>query len=107
MTQVTAASQSGKDNSLEKLPSELLSAELLRPLVLSTLRAAIYQYEQLCPADQGDLKLTILTYGHEDQAKICAHVSPLPSRPKAPVKIQVWAINHVLSSTILFPGTDD
>jgi hypothetical protein len=84
-----APAQPGVDQPSEKWTSELLSADSLRPLVIRTLRSAISQYERLHPEDRGDLKLTVLTHAEDGNAKVCAHVSPLPPRPQQPVKIQV------------------
>jgi hypothetical protein len=79
-------------------PEELMDAGKLRPLVVDNIRQAIDVYHQENPERREEMKLTILTHWADGEPHILAHASPLPDRPKPPIKVQV----HVPSSEVPF-----
>lgn len=70
-------------------PYELVNAEALRPRVISSMKSAIQAFTQACPEHQGEVKLTLLSHWQNGHACLETHASPMPSRPKLPIKVQV------------------
>jgi hypothetical protein len=88
-------------------PAEMQNAENLRPLVLQSLRSAIYCIPEEEAANQGELKLTVLAHWENGEPAVDVHVEPLPPRPVAPVKVQVCLPWKFAEDNVQVPRTED
>eukprot|EP00892_Ulva_mutabilis_P003473 jgi/Ulvmu1/1498/UM011_0228.1 len=70
-------------------PSALTNVETLRPMVIDSMNSAIHAFEQASEAHDGEIKLTLLSHWQDGQPCLETHASPMPGRPRAPVKVQV------------------
>ncbi|GAB5036388.1 thioredoxin-like protein [Nannochloropsis oceanica] len=79
----------------QDLPADLVEAARLRPLVTSTLRAAMNHYRHTTVADPTlattELKFTILLIWHSDTCLIecLCHACALPPRPCPPINVEI------------------
>lgn len=105
-----AAAAADSSTATSTAPAALLSADTLRPLVLTSMRAAVAAYHAAQPAlragaasagvnggaadGSGELKVTILSHWEHGEAQVDTHVQALGARPAWPVKVQV-CIPHV------------
>lgn len=70
----------------------LLKVENLRPRVIASLRAATSGFRQLCPDNEGELRLTTLLTWDPADVHVLTHAAPLPGVPKPPIKVQIRGV---------------
>lgn len=74
----------------------LFHSDVLRPLVVDSMQAAVQQLRRQPSAHDCEVKLTLLlTWDSSGAPDLYCHAEPLPSRPKPPVKLQVKGMPRV------------
>ena len=85
----TARLMRSSSNDVGVEPTVLLSAGTLTPVLLATLRAAVIAFQEASQQKNQEMRLTMLSHWESGVPVVAAHVGPMPSRAKPPVKIQI------------------